>query len=217
MGDFEPPPEGLERRAIIPSPYIDDLHSLLRLSHIHPPLDLHISNLVAAAELHPRIAAGISQTGSQVLSDMVRGQRLLASPFTLPQGWRGHLDAWRALHEPNTSPLGSNNVGYAGGPGGVSTWGERAGELPTAEKMLGPAAEDWFCTPDNVAGAWELAIRHRLRVLEPGETALYALNSSALERTEQSRKDMNPKNQRDAARKRRLVLDEALEQMLVSV
>jgi hypothetical protein len=83
--------------------------------------------------------------------------------------------------------------------------------------MLGAGAEDWFCTPDNVAGAWELAIRHRLRVREPGEAALYALNSSALERIELSRKELDPHNRREAARRRRVVLDEVLEQMLVTV
>jgi len=149
---------------------------------------------------------------------MVRGQRLLAGSFNLPQGWRGELDAWRR-HHANTavSPLGISNAGFAGGPGGVSTWGARAGEAPKASAMLGDGAEDWYCTPENVAGAWELAVRHRLRVREPGETALYALNSSALERTEQARKEQTTRSRRENARRKRAVLDEALEQMLVSV
>lgn len=178
-----------------------------------------MSNLIAAAELHPRLFAAISQSGSGTFTALVRGQRLLASPFPLPQGWKETLDAWRRTHQPvaTAGAILGVKTGFGGGPGGVETWGERAGEVPRAEAMLGPGAEDWFCTPDNVAGAWELAIRHRVRVREPGEGALYALNSSALERTEHARKRDNPESKREEARKRRLVLDEALDEILTTV
>jgi hypothetical protein len=89
--------------------------------------------------------------------------------------------------------------------------------------MLGPNAEEWFCTPENVAGAWELAIRHRLRVREHGESALFAQNGTALERTEYARKDKDNEREapgrtlRDGARRKRVILDDALDQMLATV
>lgn len=99
----------------------------------------------------------------------------------------------------------------------MSTWGERAGEAARAEAMLGTGGEDWFCTPENVNGALDLVIRHRLRVRDPGEGALCALDSTALKRTEHLRRDLTPRNKRDMARRKRAVIDEALEQMIRTV
>lgn len=222
MKDVDLPPMGLSRTALVPPQYIADLHDLLILTHIHPPLELHIANLIAAACLHPQLEANISQSGNTAVTQLVKAHRLLSEPFPLPHSWQTSLETWRRTNDPSGSDkrvgrAARADTSFIGGPGGVATWAVRAGEVPRADKMLGYGAQDWYCTPDNVAGAWELAIRHRIRVREPGDAALYALNATAQDRAEHARKHQTVQAAKDAARKRRMVLDEALDGMLLSV
>lgn len=235
--DIESPPLGLSTHALISPAYVMDLRSLLLLTHIHPPLESHINNVLAALSLHPTLEANISARAAACLTMLVKGQRLLATPFTLPDGWLDHLRAWRSAKWAEAeydagvgsalpaselnSRKGSSNAGegeaagYGGGPGGVETWAQRAGEVPTPEAMLGPGATDWFCMPENVAGAWELAVRHRVRTRPPGGSTLFALNGSAQERVQYARKEGS--TSREAARRRRAEVDDALVQILLDV
>lgn len=197
---------------------------LLLLTHIHPPLEAHIANLVAALALHPTLAGGLSSRATSALTALVRGQRLLAADFYLPPDWKSALDEWRAVQcsesagfDMSSSPEARSGLGFAGGPGGVVTWGRKAGETPTAEAMLGEGAEDWYCLPRNVAGAWELAIRHRVRARRPGESALYALNGSAQDRVQHMRRPEDAHTLREESRQRKAIVDEALHQILLSV
>ncbi|CAK9783571.1 hypothetical protein CC85DRAFT_304398 [Cutaneotrichosporon oleaginosum] len=223
------PPPGLGVTALIPPEYILDLRSLLLLTHIHPPLESHINNLLTALSLHPTLEARLTSRASACFNTLIKGQRILAGPFELPEGWLEHLRAWRAdkwaeaeydagagsslpasaLH----SRTLANKGGYGGGPGGVDTWGQRAGETPTPASMLGPGATDWYCDPDNVEGAFELAIRHRVHVRRPGEATLFALNGSAQERVQYARQT----EAKGKARQRRKEIDAALVRLLQEV
>lgn len=236
--DIAVAPFGLPHQTLIPPEYIADLRSLLLLTHIHPPLEHHINNVLAALSLHPSLESNISARAAACLTSLVKGQRLLATPFDLPPGWRDHLRAWRATRWSEdeydagiasvlpastlSSATGRDTTrngeagGYGGGPGGVETWGQRAGEVPSAEAMLGEGATDWYCMPENVAGAWELAVRHRVRTRRPGGSTLFALNGSAQERVQYARKDRGSKS-RQAARRRREEVDDALVQILLDV
>lgn len=228
--DIEAAPLGIGTQALIPPDYVMDLRSLLFLTHIHPPLENHINNVVAALSLHPTLEANISARAAACFTTLVKGQRLLATPFDLPPGWLEHLRAWRTAKWRETEydagvgsslPASTLNArsgdegGYGGGPGGVETWAQRAGEVPTPEAMLGEGATDWFCLPENVAGAWELAVRHRVRARRPGGAMLFALNGSAQERVGYARKQ--GANSREAARRRRAEMDDALVQILLDV
>jgi hypothetical protein len=207
-----------------------DLRSLLLLTHIHPPLESHINNLLAALSLHPTLEANLTARAAACLNTLVKGQRILTGQFELPEGWLEHLHAWRAakwVEAEYDAGVGSSLPasalrprtaageagGYGGGPGGVETWGQRAGETPTPASMLGPGATDWYCDPDNVEGAWELAVRHRVRARRPGESTLFALNGSAQERVQYARQT----GSKEAARRRRKEVDDALVQILQDV
>lgn len=220
--DVQSPPVGLERVALIPDEYISDLRLLLLLTHIHPPLETHIANLIGALALHPKIAAGLSTRGSAAFTALVRSQRLLAADFYLPPDWKQALDKWRVVQcvdrsmSEQSADVGEPR-GLAGGPGGVVTWGRRAGEAPTPESMLGPEAEDWYCLPRNVAAAFELAVRHRVRARRPGEAALYAMNGSALDRVQHERRPEDAQEHREEAAQRRHEVDRVLQQILLSL
>lgn len=212
--DIEPPPAGLEQTALIPPDYVADLRSLLEITHIHPPLEVHISNLVAALSLHPSLASTITVRAEEALTRLVRAQRLLASPFDLPPDWEENVHTWqREVGNPNAARRQAAG-GLSGGPGGVDTWARRAGEVPRTEAVVGPGGDEWYCLPENVAGAWALAVRHRVRVREPGQGALYQLNGTAQERAAKASKHEG--TVRETARHRREV-DHALEELLLTV
>lgn len=225
------PPPGLGVTVLVSPDYIMDLRSLLLLTHIHPPLESHINNLLAALSLHPTLEANLSARATACLNTLVKGQRILAGPFDLPEGWIDHLHAWRAakwaeleyeagvgssLPASALQPPGiTGGGGFGGGRGGVETWSQRAGEVPTPETMLGPGATDWYCDPDNVEGAWELAVRHRVRARRHGQTMLFARDGSAQERVQYARGETG--GSREAARRRRKEVDDALVQILQDV
>lgn len=223
MDDLEPPPIGLSRTALVPNTYISDLRYLLALTHIHPPLETHISNLIAALAMNPEVTTALTARATAALAVLTQTHRLLAGDFDVPSGWRIRLHEYqRAMRGSGDSRIDdsapftrSARRGLGGGPGGVATWNLRAGEPPTATAMLGPGAEAWYCMPENVAGAWELAVRHRVRVRRPGEGILYAIDGSAQERAERARRlEQDP---RHAARRRRTEIDDALEEILLNV
>ncbi|KAL1409999.1 hypothetical protein Q8F55_003999 [Vanrija albida] len=215
--DIDPPPAGVESAALIPPDYVADLRTLLEITHVHPPLEVHISNLVAALSLHPALASSISARAEEALNRLIRAQRLLASPFDLPPNWEDNLHTWQhEVGNPNAAARRQVKAtgGLSGGPGGVDTWARRAGEVPRTAAVVGPGCDEWYCLPENVAGAWALAVRHRVRVREPGQGALYQLNGTARERAAKVSKHEG--SVKEAAGRRREV-DQALEELLLTV
>ncbi|GMK58169.1 hypothetical protein CspeluHIS016_0502010 [Cutaneotrichosporon spelunceum] len=227
--DLATPRRHLSVTALIPPDYIRDLRSLLLLTHIHPPLESHINNLLAALSLHPSLEANLSARATASLSTLVKAQRILAGTFDLPDGWQDNLHAWQAAKSAqaeydagagSTLPASAlrsrvmgDVAGYGGGPGGVDTWSQRAGETPTPVEMLGPGANDWYCDPGNVEAAWELAVRHRVRSRQPGQAPLFALDGSAQERLQYARQ----RHTKETARQQRKEVDDALVQVLHEV
>ncbi|BEJ13189.1 hypothetical protein CspHIS471_0303630 [Cutaneotrichosporon sp. HIS471] len=227
--DLTLPPPNLGANALVPPDYIRDLRSFLPLTHIHPPLESHINNLLAALSLHQSLEANLSARATASLNSLVKAQRILAGPFDLPDGWQENLHAWQAAKSAEAeyeagfgsslpasalrSRTAGNVGGYGGGPGGVDTWSQRAGETPTPVKMLGPGANDWYCDPGNVEGAWELGVRHRVRSRQPGQAPLFALNGSAQERVQYARQRAT----KEASRRQRKEVDDALVQILQEV
>ncbi|ORX40769.1 hypothetical protein BD324DRAFT_612059 [Kockovaella imperatae] len=182
--DIPLPPE-IPRSPLIPSEYISDLTALLPYTHIHPSLQIHISNLLCAVSAHPRLRSTITGRMLRYFSDFVRAHRLLASPFDLPANWRAKLHRQPGQEEAATRPA-SRGFGLGGGENGVDTWAEKAGQEPHIRDLRRVKedetdGEPWYATTANVGGVWQLCLRHRVKARGEIDEIMWVVKRSAAE------------------------------------
>lgn len=124
--------------------------------HIHPPLYIHLSNILSAISNHPRLHASLTARGVRLFPDLIRAHRLLAGDFDLPRGWEWGLQARRAAlngEEPIEMEKekengagrgmgvggggggGGPNRALGGGKGGVMMWDVFAGAEPSVREL----------------------------------------------------------------------------------
>lgn len=167
---------------IIPFGYIANLRRLLDYTHIHPPLRVHISNLLSALSAHPSILPTLTGRAVRLFPLFVKTHRLLSSPFSLPPEWEEAV-----LRETTTTTPPANDIVY--GKDIVkdleraNTWARQAGEEPTLSSLTGDLEdgyEGWYATPENVNGVWHLCMRHRVKLRrETGGGIMWMLQTSA--------------------------------------
>lgn len=150
----------LIRPPIIPREYIYDLRLLLDFTHIHPPLQVHISNLLSALSAHASLLPTLTGRAVRLFPLFVKAHRLLSGPFILPPDWKD------ALHR-HTSLPDSGKSGGQGRKEEVDSWARLAGEEPTLANLTGipeDAEDGWYASSENVNGVWSLCMRHRVRL-----------------------------------------------------
>lgn len=204
-----PPPASEPDEPPIPPDFIRHLGLLLPYTHIHPPLEIHMSNLASAVNSHPRLASTLTGRFAHLFPQFVRAHRLLSRPFSLPRGWRAVLEDPGRCEEHDRFSLG-------GGRGGVYTWGREAGEEPSvmelavmakrhasaadgAEDCNGPGGfdengsgsgsgggepddeplEDWYSLPRDVAGVFDGCFAHRVEWRDDGEEIMWLMKGGA--------------------------------------
>ncbi|RXK39472.1 hypothetical protein M231_03305 [Tremella mesenterica] len=121
-----------EFQPLIPRAYIHHLRLLLPYTHIHPPLQIHISNLVSSLHSHPRLSSTLTSRSVLLLPDLVRAHRLLSRRFDLPPNWQSALSSTR---------IEGDELGVGGGKGGVLTWAKVAGEEPSLSQLYSMTAK----------------------------------------------------------------------------
>ncbi|ORY28165.1 hypothetical protein BCR39DRAFT_535841 [Naematelia encephala] len=171
--DIHHPPSYPSSLGLIPSEYMANLHSLLPYVHIHPPLAVHISNVLSALSNHPRLHTTLTGRAVRLFPYFVRAHRLLSSAFSLPPSWETALAIQQSLVDGQLPPKGfeDGKYGVGGGKGGVDTWARSAGEEPSLSDLAADVGESetWqgdgglYAMPGNVEGVWETALRHRVR------------------------------------------------------
>ena len=82
--------------------------------------------------------------------------------------------------------------GLGGGKGGVDTWGDKAGQEPDIGDLRKVKDDDedgeqWYATPDNVVGVWQLCMRHRIKGRGEMEEVIWVLKRSAVDLGSESR------------------------------
>ena len=125
--------------ALISTRYIYNLRRLLPFTHIHPPLNTHISNLFSAASAHPRLSSTFTAKALNSFPLYVKAHRLISAAIPLPTGWESALDR-RDAQATNIVEKGRDGdkldrFGVGGGRGGVHTWARAAGEEPDITEL----------------------------------------------------------------------------------
>lgn len=209
------PPQGLGVYPLLDASYVADVRSLLIPTHMHPPLEIYVSNLVSALALHPTLVAQLSRSATASLDAFVRAHCVLSSVFHLPPGWRESMATWKKL-------AGRTATALTVGEGGVGDWASKAGERPKPALVFGAdtEVEDWYARPDNARAVFAIVMRHRCRERRGGENLLYALDGSAEDRVKHCKPPRTgalDDNDRRAAHKRREDLEEDLIDILEEV
>lgn len=209
------PPAGLGVHALLDPGYVADVRSLLIPTHMHPPLEIYVSNLVSALALHPTLVAQLSRSATASLDAFVRAHTVLSSSFHLPPGWREAMAAWKKRSGRSATP-------FTVGEGGMGDWASKAGERPKPAAVFGPETqvEDWYVRPENARAVFAIVMRHRCSERRGGENMLYALEGSAEDRAKHCKLPHVgelDENDRRAAQKRREDLDEDLVDILEEV
>ncbi|WVR07841.1 hypothetical protein IAU60_004884 [Kwoniella sp. DSM 27419] len=176
MDDLEPVPAGLVDGAVVPAEYIASLRALLPYVHVHPPLAVHMSNLLSAVSCHPSLRACVTQRAVRAFPEYVKAHRLLSGPFDIPAGFSAKV--LRQQHDEQAQMTRSmTGKGLGGGVGGVDSWARQAGEEPSL--LEGEAVDDPYCTPGNVEGVWKVLIAHRCRRRRPREEVMWLMKGGA--------------------------------------
>lgn len=166
----------------MPRDYIENLRRLLDYTHIHPPLAIHISNLLSALSTHPRLQSTLTSRAVNTFPLFVRAHRLVSAPFDIPADWE------EALRRQTWAADGSHTdkYGVGGGRGGVNTWARAAGEEPPISdlSLAGLDEEDdngWYANTENVNGVWSLCLRHRVKARGRRGEVMWLLQGGAVD------------------------------------
>jgi hypothetical protein len=154
------------------SQYVQTLRHLLPYTHIHPPLQLRISNLLSAVSLHPLLHSTITGRVLRSFPEVARAHRLLSGPYNLPSS-----DRCSPLAQPPAREDSDKRFGLSGGKGGIETWAELAGEEPS----LAEGEEGWYARPENIEGVFNLCLRHRVRARGDKGEVMWLLSGSAVD------------------------------------
>lgn len=209
------PPAGLGIHALLDASWVADVRSLIIPTHVHPPLEIYVSNLISALALHPTLVAELSRSATASMAAFVRAHCVLSSVFYLPPRWRESMAAWKKL-------AGRTATALTAGQGGMGDWASKAGERPKPALVFGDdtEVEDWYARPENARAVFAVVMRHRCRERRGGESMLYALNGSAEDRVKHCkppRTESLTEDDRRAAQKRREDLEEDLADILEEV
>lgn len=186
--DLDTPPK-LPQRSIMTPQHIRSLNSILPYTHIHPPLQTHISNLVSSLSTHPRLHSAI--TGRAVLGfpEYIKAHRLISAQFTLPEGWEAAAQTRDEVEGAARASLGGiiprlrkQDEGW------VDTWGILAGEGPdpselASGKILEGDSDSWNldCQMGNIEAVFALALRHRISWRKQRDEVMWLLKGSAVQ------------------------------------
>lgn len=180
-------------------------------THVSPPLETYVGNLVSALALHPVLCAELTRAATSTLQAFVRAHTVLTSVFALPPGWRQAMAAWKQAE-------GRMATALTAAQGGMGNWASKAGERPKASLVFGAQVKDWFARPENAAAVFAAVMRHRCRVRRGGESMLYALQGSAEDRVRHCAvEEKGAEVDRRAARKRREDVEDELADVLAEV
>ena len=169
-----------ELRHVIPREYIANLRRLLDYTHIHPPLSVHLSNLLSALSAHPRLQATLTSRAVSAFPLFVRAHRLISAPFDIPAGWDEALR--RRVY--TVDGTHTDRFGVGGGKGGVDTWARAAGEEPPVSDLSLAGLEEgydygWYANEENVNGVWSLCMRHRVKARRRRGEVMWLLQGGA--------------------------------------
>jgi hypothetical protein len=171
---------------LVPSPLplllLENLSTLLPYIHIHPPLQVHISNLLSAITAHPRLSSSLTGRGVNLFTRLVQAHRLLSAPFYLPTGWEEGLEMRRRIQNGDDIDLYDNaGRGLSGGKGGVGMWDVFSGAEPSVRDLSAERVEeeDPYADPANVRGVFWTALRHRVKYREERDEVMWLLKRSA--------------------------------------
>ena len=169
--------------------------------HIHPPLQIHISNLLSGITAHPRLHSSITGRAATLFPRLVQAHRLLSGPFYLPMGWQEGLerrrriqagedvDAYTFYNGKDGRGGGDGGKGLSGGKGGVGMWDVFSGSEPSVldlgRAVTGEVEEEEeeedepYTTPVNVEGVFWTGLRHRIRYREEMDEVMWFLKGTA--------------------------------------
>ncbi|WWD19466.1 hypothetical protein CI109_103926 [Kwoniella shandongensis] len=187
--EVELPPPDLHERGVIPPSYIPALSSLLPYTHIHPPLFIHISNLLSAVSSHPSLKSTMTQRAVRAFPEYVKAHRLLSGGFDLPESFidkalspPSHL-SWR--HDAELQRTGTISNRQPALSGDIEAWAGLAGEEPDISQLAtegdeekGPL-EGWYATPANVQGVWGVCMGHRAKKREERKEVMWLMKGGA--------------------------------------
>ncbi|OCF32155.1 hypothetical protein I316_06069 [Kwoniella heveanensis BCC8398] len=222
---------------IIPADYLSTLTALLPFVHIHPPLAVHISNLLSAISTHPGLRTTFTQRAVRAFPEFVKAHRLLSGSFDLPSNYSSIIGSnCSDPRSPTSSGVsGGGKKGLGGGIGGVDSWAAQAGEEPSLARLSRDAAakaksqaqgtggmadqeeievDDPFCTPSNVQGVWKVLVTHRARRRRERDEVMWLVKGSAAEAAGAGSIAMADQRER---RKQALEVDEIVDELLRTV
>ncbi|WRT70408.1 uncharacterized protein IL334_007406 [Kwoniella shivajii] len=177
------PPSDIDGSGIIPFDYINTLTSLLPYVHIHPPLQVHISNLLSAISSHPSLKSVITGKATRSFPEYIKAHRLLSGSFEIPS-------SFQVVSSISDEDRLKDTKGLGGGVGGVDTWASLAGEQPSLSTLSSDHdIEDPFATPNNVEGIWRVFMKHRCRKRHETEEVMWLIKGSATENKMPKRKN----------------------------
>jgi hypothetical protein len=80
-------------RMLLISQYVSSLHEQSLEIHIHPPLSLHISNLLSATSHHPRLRTHLTARAQLAFPALIKAHRVLEGSAPAPYATADNADA----------------------------------------------------------------------------------------------------------------------------